>query len=113
MIDDLSLLPKAKLSRAVHALKSGFVSSLDARKVGHAAVLLGAGRAYKDQELDYGAGLELLKKVGDRVTKGEPVAILHAPDKTKLDQGEREYREALKISAKAIRPKSVVLEIIK
>ena len=113
VIDDISLLPKAKLSRTLRALKSGAVSALDARRIGHAAVLLGAGRAYKDQELDYGAGLELLKKIGDRVTKGEPVAIIHAADKTKLDLGEREYREALRISAKASRPRSVVLEIIK
>jgi pyrimidine-nucleoside phosphorylase len=113
VIDDLSLLPKAKLSRAVLAVKPGFVSGLDARKVGHAAVLLGAGRAFKDQELDYGAGLELLKKTGDKVAKGEPVAILHAADETKLDLGEREYREALKISPKVTRPKPVVLEIIK
>ncbi len=113
VIDDISLLPKAKLSRTVRAARSGFVSALDARKVGHAAVMLGAGRAFKEQELDYGAGLELLKKVGDRVAKGEPVAILHAADRTRLDLGEREYREALVISAKAVRPKPVVLEIIK
>lgn len=113
MIDDISLLPKAKLSRTVRAAKSGFVSALDARKVGHAAVMLGAGRAFKEQKLDYGAGLELLKKVGDRVTKGEPVAILHAADKIRLDLGEREYREALAVSVKVVRPKSVVLEIIR
>ncbi|MDO8757066.1 MAG: thymidine phosphorylase [Elusimicrobiota bacterium] len=114
VIDDLSLLPTAKKSRAVRAAKSGFVSALDARKIGHAAVLLGAGRAYKDQELDYGAGLELLKKTGDRVMKGEPLAILHAADHAKLDLGEREYRDALTLSSKPVRrPKSVVLEIIK
>ncbi|UPT72819.1 MAG: thymidine phosphorylase [Elusimicrobiota bacterium] len=97
-IDDLSLLPKAKASRSVKATSSGVVSALDARKVGHAAVLLGAGRAFKDQELDYGAGLELLKKVGDRVAKGDTLAILHAADEVKLGLGEREYRDALKIS---------------
>lgn len=114
VIDDLSLLPAAKKSRAVSASKSGFVSALDARKVGHAAVLLGAGRAYKDQELDYGAGLELLKKTGDRVTKGETLAFLHAADENKLDLGEREYRDALKISPKPVRrPKPVVLEVIR
>ncbi len=113
VIDDLSLLPKAKHSRAVKAAKSGVISALDARKVGHAAVLLGAGRAFKDQELDYGAGLELLKKVGDRVEKGETLAILHAADAVKLGLGEREYRDALVISPRAARPKSVVLEVIR
>ncbi len=113
VIDDLSLLPKAKLSRPIKAPKSGVIAALDARKVGHAAVLLGAGRAFKDQELDYGAGLELLKKTGDRVEKGETIAILHAADAVKLGLGEREYRDALKISARAARPKTVVLEVIR
>ncbi|MEK7233253.1 MAG: thymidine phosphorylase [Elusimicrobiota bacterium] len=113
VIDDISLLPKANLSRRVRAAGTGFVSALDARKIGQAAVLLGAGRAFKDQELDYGAGLELLKKVGDRVTQGEPVALLHAADETKLDLGEREYCSALAVSAKPVRPKSVVLGVIR
>ncbi len=113
VIDDLSLLPKAQMSRPVRAAGSGYVAALDARKIGHAAVLLGAGRAFKDQELDYGAGLELLKKVGDRVEKGEPLAILHAANEVKLGLGEREYRDALEISARAARAKSVVLEIIR
>ena len=112
VIDDLSLLPKAKLSRTLGAPRSGVISALDARRVGQAGVLLGAGRAHKDQELDYGAGIELLKKTGDRVGKGEPVAILHAADEAKLDLGEREYRAALKISARAVRPKPLVLEVI-
>lgn len=113
VIDDISLLPKANLSRRVRAAGTGFVSALDARKIVQAAVLLGAGRAFKDQELDYGAGLELLKKVGDRVTQGEPVALLHAADETKLDLGEREYCSALAVSAKPVRPKSVVLGVIR
>ncbi len=113
VIDDLSLLPRAKLSRTVRAAKSGFVVALDARKIGRAAVLLGAGRAFKEQELDYGAGLELLKKVGDRVAKDEELAVLHAADQARLDRGERQYREALAVSAKSVRPKSVVLEVIR
>ena len=113
VVRDPSLLPKAKVSRAVRAPKAGVVSRLDARTVGRAAVFLGAGRAYKEQELDYGAGLELLKKVGDKVAKGEPVAVLHAADETKLSQGEAEYLSALTISPKASRPRTVVLEVVK
>ncbi|MEK7388424.1 MAG: thymidine phosphorylase [Elusimicrobiota bacterium] len=107
------LLPKAKMSRTVLAPKSGYVSILDARKIGHAAVMLGAGRAFMEAELDYGAGLELLKKVGDRVDKGEPVAILYAADNARLDLGEREYRDALVVASKSPRARPVVLEVIR
>ncbi len=113
VVRDPNLLPKAKLARRVRAAKSGAVSRLDARTVGRAAVLLGAGRAHKEQELDYGAGLELMKKVGDKVEKGEVLAVLHAADETKLAHGEAAYRDALTISPKASRPKSVVIEVIR
>ena len=113
VIRNLDLLPKAKRTRTLAADKSGVVSRLDARRVGHAAVLLGAGRAFMDQELDYGAGIELLKKVGEPVRKGEPLAVLHAAHAARLDLGEREYRASLTISAKAARPQSVILEIIR
>ncbi|MBI3289342.1 MAG: thymidine phosphorylase [Elusimicrobia bacterium] len=113
VVRDLDLLPKAKRSRVVAAAKSGVVAGLDARKIGHAAVLLGAGRAYRDQDIDYGAGLELFRKVGDRVQKGEPVAVLHAADEARLDRGEREYREALVVSPRAARAAPVVLEVIR
>lgn len=112
-IDDLEKLPKAKMFKTVRASKSGVVARLDAREIGHAAVLLGAGRAYKEQPLDYGAGLELLKKVGDRVEKGEPLAVLHAAEPAKLNDGEARYLSALQIRPRAAKPRSVVLEIVR
>ena len=113
VIDDLSLLPKAKLSRKILADKNGYITRLDARKIGHAAVLLGAGRAYKEQKLDYGAGLELVRKCGDKVKKGEVLSVIHAADAAKLSLGEKEYRSALAIGPKAPRRSPVILEILK
>ena len=113
VLEDLEKLPKAKMFKTVRAPKSGVVARLDAREIGHAAVLLGAGRAYKEQTLDYGAGLELLKKVGDRVEKGEAVAVLHAADPARLNDGEARYLSALQIAPRAAKPKSVVLEVVR
>ncbi len=113
VVDDPGLLPKAKLSREFLAARDGFVTRLDARLVGQAAVLLGAGRAYMEQELDYGAGFELKKKVGDPVKKGQVVAVLHANDAGRLGMGERTFSEALSIGPKAPRAKPVIIEVLK
>ena len=113
VIDDLSLLPKAKRSRAIHSTRNGYVTRLDARKIGHAAVLLGAGRAYKEQKLDYGAGLELIRKCGDLVKKGDLLSVLHAADDAKLSLGEKEYRSALAIGPKPPPRRSVILEVLR
>jgi len=113
MIDDMSLLPKAKRSRKILAEKNGYITRLDARKIGHAAVLLGAGRAYKEQKLDYGAGLELIRKCGDFVKKGDVIALIHAADDFKLSMCEKEYRSALEIGPKAPPRRPVILEVLK
>ncbi len=113
VIDDPDRLPRAKLFRAVVAPKAGFVAALDARKIGRAGVLVAAGRVCKEQPLDYGAGLCLLKKVGDRVRRGETLAVLHAADAARLDAGEAEYRSALVIGPEAPRRAAVILEVLK
>ncbi len=41
-------------------------------------MLLGAGRATKDDEIDLAVGIVLKKKIGDKVTAGEPLAIIHS-----------------------------------
>lgn len=113
VVDEPDRLAKAKRSRRVVAPRDGFVTRLDARKIGHAGVLIGAGRAYKEQALDYGAGLTLEKKVGDRVRKGEVLAVLHAADETRLSAGAQEYLSALEIGPKAPRRAPVVIEVLK
>ena len=113
VVDEPDRLVKARLSRRLVAPRDGFVTRLDARRIGHAGVLIAAGRAYKEQALDYGAGLVLEKKVGDRVRKGETLAVLHAADAARLDAGVKEYRAALDLGPKAPRRAPLVIDVLK
>lgn len=74
---DLSLLPRAETVCEVRAKRSGFIVRTDTEAYGGAALLLGAGRNTKEDGIDYGAGIVLCKKTGDRVEEGETVALLH------------------------------------
>ncbi len=78
MIEQTDLLPKSPYSEVIKCEKEGFVTKLDALSIGNASVVLGAGRATKESEIDYGAGILLKKKVGDYVKKDEPLAILYS-----------------------------------
>lgn len=69
-------LPVAKQSIEVRAIKDGFVHEIRAEEIGTAAMLLGAGRAKKDDTIDYAAGITLKKKVTDPVKAGEVLCIL-------------------------------------
>jgi len=111
--DDLDLLPKAAMKRDIKAPQAGFITWLDARKVGEAAVILGAGRANKDSELDYGAGFILDKKVGARVKKGECVARIHGSDPAKMDEAAACFVTALKIEGRKPKPMPVIRQVVK
>jgi len=111
--DDLSLLPKSALVREIKAPKAGFIAWLDARKVGEAAVILGAGRANKDSQLDYGAGFFLDKKVGAQVAKGETIAHIHGSDEARIQEAAAYFLTALKVEAKKPKPMPVIRQVVK
>ncbi|MEK4485329.1 pyrimidine-nucleoside phosphorylase [Psychrobacillus sp. FSL H8-0484] len=78
IVDDVSLLPQAAYTFEVPASKDGYVTYMEADEIGTAAMLLGAGRATKESEIDLAVGIMLNKKVGDSVKKGESLATIHA-----------------------------------
>ena len=83
-VDDISKFPQAKFVEVVKAPRSGYISQIQARTVGEAAVTLGAGRAKKSDPVDHAVGFVIHKKVGDRVEKGEALFTVYANDESKL-----------------------------
>lgn len=61
----------------VKAEKDGYLVRMDAKECGAASCMLGAGRETKESRIDMLAGIVMRKKTGDKVTKGETVAVLH------------------------------------
>jgi thymidine phosphorylase len=106
--DALEDLPVSGEVREVATPEGGYVARFGASGVGRAALALGAGREKKDDELDPGAGIEVLVKVGDRVAKGEPVARLYGG--RNADRAEALVREALKISEEPVDPPPAILD---
>jgi thymidine phosphorylase len=77
VVDRYDLLPSAPDRYDVAARTDGYVSALVAEDVGRAAVLLGAGRAKLDDEIDPGVGVEIVATVGAAVRRGDPVMRVH------------------------------------
>jgi pyrimidine-nucleoside phosphorylase len=84
-IDDPEKFPKAKYIQAVTADRNGYLSLVDARKIGEAAVLLGAGRSRKGEPIDHAVGVVIHHKVGDLVKEGELLYTIYANELTKRD----------------------------
>ena len=69
--------PAAGGSKEIYAAESGYITSLDSETVGKASGMTGAGRETLKDKIDYSAGILLDKKYGDRVEKGERLAVLY------------------------------------
>lgn len=78
IVDQPEKLPQAPYRIEVPAKESGVVAEIVADEIGVAAMILGAGRATKEDDIDLSVGIMLNKKVGDRVEKGESLVTLHA-----------------------------------
>ncbi len=76
VVDDPQKLPQAKYTFELEAKQDGYVSEIAADEIGTAAMLLGAGRATKESEIDLAVGLVLRKKIGDQVQKGESLVTI-------------------------------------
>ena len=100
-LTDWSKLPTARRTIDVPAPASGFVSAIQTDEVGRAAMLLGAGRQRVDDVVDPAVGLVLHKRVGDKVTEGEPLATLHVNAEEMLEQSKRRLSDAFRIGAEA------------
>ena len=100
-VDDPSLFADARLAVPICAPTGGFISHVDAEKVGIASAELGAGRLTLDDAIDPAAGITLLKNYGDAVHTGETVAVLHANDEAKLAAGKATFERAFTYSTDA------------
>lgn len=77
IIDQPEKLPQAGAHIEVKASESGYVAAINTEMIGVAAVLLGAGRRLKGDQINHAAGLTMSKKIGDHVSPGETLCTLH------------------------------------
>ncbi|MBO3794133.1 pyrimidine-nucleoside phosphorylase [Bacillus subtilis] len=106
IVDDPSKLPQAAYQIDVPAKEAGVVSEIVADEIGVAAMLLGAGRATKEDEIDLAVGIILRKKVGDKVEKDEPLVTLYA-NRENVDEVIAKVYDNIRIAAEAKAPKLI------
>lgn len=109
---DRDVLPRAARRVPLLAKRDGVLARLDALSVARASILLGAGREKKGEAIDLAVGVELCAKVGDAVSRGEPLAYLHANDEGRLPEAEAALRQAVELSDAPVAPPPLILHRI-
>ena len=93
------------------AKEDGYISAIAADNIGRAAMMLGAGRATKDDDIDHSVGIIMKAKIGSYVKKGD--SILDFYHKNNLTPSViKEVDEAIQYSREKVNPKPIILEII-
>jgi pyrimidine-nucleoside phosphorylase len=109
---DPAALPVAPVVREVPAPRDGVVRTLGAIAVGVAALHLGAGRATKDASIDHAVGVRCLKKRGDTVAAGEPLAEVHARDERSATDAAAAVTAAYAIGDEPPAERPLLLELL-
>lgn len=106
------LLPKSKYVIEVKSNIGGYVTSIDAEKMGICALKLGAGRETMDSVIDHSVGIVLNKKVNDKVALGETLAYIHANDLDKANEVEKEIKSIYQIDKKPGKDKKLIYGLV-
>ena len=105
-------LPSARLVLPLAAPRSGYVSGVRADLVGLAAMLLGGGRAEKDDHIDHAVGVVLSAKIGDWVDTGQPLLTIHGNSESRLAEVSERLLEAYRWSDSPVIPPRLTHQII-
>jgi pyrimidine-nucleoside phosphorylase len=112
VVDDYQRLPAAPHRTAVKAERAGFVTELDAEKIGRATMLLGAGRDRVEDVIDPGVGAVVLVKVGAAVRAGDSLVEVHHSDAARLPAALALFAQACVIGDVAPPPQPLILETL-
>jgi pyrimidine-nucleoside phosphorylase len=110
---DPARLPTAPVVREVAAPGSGYVHELRAREVAVTAMELGAGREVAGDPIDHAVGVVCLRKRGEEVTAGQPLAEIHAREEASAKKAETALLAAYEIGTETPQPRPLVLEVLR
>lgn len=112
VVNNYELLPTPKAVLEVFSKEEGYVTKIKAEEIGKAAMIIGAGRATKEDEVDHAVGIELKKKVGDKVEKGDVIAEIYFNDEKNVQSSKAMVLDAYVIGNEKIENTKNILEVI-
>ncbi|MBQ5588846.1 MAG: thymidine phosphorylase, partial [Anaerotignum sp.] len=100
IMENYDLLPLSPVKLEVKADRDGYITKMDTAMIGRASQETGAGRMFKGQPLDFGAGIIMKKRTGDAIATEETLAIVYSESKGKCDSAAEFLKKAIMIEDK-------------
>lgn len=113
VVDDYGLLPNAAHRQELLTPEAGYVQSIDTEAIGHASMLLGAGRARLDTAIDLGVGLTVKARIGDKLERDSPLATIHFNDAAHVEEAAGDIRNAYAIGPERVEPPQLIKAVLR
>lgn len=105
-----AVLPVATESHTLVAAETGYLTKLDALSLGVASWRLGAGRARKEDAVQFGAGIKLHAQLGDKVVAGQPLLTLYTDEAERFERAEDALSGGIEYGTQPVADRKIILE---
>lgn len=112
IVEDISLLPKARYKDELVAKYNGFISKIDCKQIGIASIILGAGREKKEDIIDPSVGIVMEKRLGDNVKIKDKICTIYGNDFSKIEEAKKILEKSVEISKKRVSKPILIKKII-
>jgi len=112
LVNNYDLLPKAKSVMEVFSENYGYVKKIKTEEIGKAAMIIGAGRAKKEDEVDHAVGINIFRKVGEKVGKNEKIAEIYYNNDKNVQESRNMILDAFVLTKEEVEKPKAILEII-
>jgi pyrimidine-nucleoside phosphorylase len=110
--ENIALLPRAREKVVVPAPAGGYVTAMNTEEIGLSAMLLGAGRATKEDTIDKAVGIWMKVRLGDTIERGEPLAELYINDDKNKDEAVSRFTKAVTIADAPAEKPELIYQLI-
>jgi len=107
------ILPMTDKIIEFQAQEDGYITAIDTEKIGIASNYLGAGRKTKEDSIDYRVGIEIVKKLGDYIKKGDTIAKMYVSEVSDVETATKLLAESYRFSDKRPESKPIILGVVK
>jgi pyrimidine-nucleoside phosphorylase len=104
--------PPARHVVELRSPANGYVDRFATRRIGVLAAELGAGRQKADDVIDPRAGIVFKKKIGDRVERGETLAIFYTEREAVVERAQRELESCIHVGPATVQRKSCIRAVV-
>lgn len=111
-LENTEKFDQAKYELKIYATKDGYIDKIETEQIGNIALMLGAGRKSKEDEINLTAGLVFNKKIGDKVNKGDLLLTLYGDNEKTLKEEKDEFLKSIHLSREKTPIQSVIYKIL-